>query len=62
MRGRRNCGRRGRGHRGRRGRCHLRGRLLSRRLGDAPFPNISSRTEKDSARKKVGNDICGWSQ
>ena len=61
-RGRLQCGRRGRGHRGRRGRCHLRGRLLFRRPGDAPFPNISSRTEEDSARKKVGNDIGGRSQ
>ena len=60
-RGRLQCGRPGRGHRGRRGRCHVRGRLLFCRPGDAPFPNISSRTEEDSGRKKVGNDIGGRS-
>ena len=61
-RGRLQCGRHGRGNRGRRGRCHLRGRLLFRRPGEAPFPNISSRTEEDSARKQVGNDIGGRTQ
>ena len=30
---------------------------LKQGAGYFPFPNISSRTEEDSARKKVGNDI-----
>ena len=51
---RRHHRRRGRGRRGRRQR---RRRIIPRRPKEAPFPNISSRTEEDSARTNVGNDF-----